>query len=227
MVSLRFLLATAAIALSAPSANAAIAVPSGLNAGDNYHVIFVSSTTRDGLSSDILDYDAHVTAAADAAGIGSSIGLEWRALGSTTSVDAIDHISPLFSDPANTPIYNQNGDLVATSLNALFSGGALSGPILYDETGLALDTLAWTGTFRFGEAYTDFTLGSANKFSIYGNSNLYTSSVWLTNASSDATQSFSLYGVSGLLTVVPVPAAAWLFGSSLGVLAWVRRRAKS
>jgi len=224
MGDFRFLLAAVAIALSAPSANAALAVPAGLNPGDTYHVIFVSSTMRDATSTNILDYDAHVTAAANAAGIGSGIGLEWRALGSTTSVSAYDHLAPLFPDTDNTPIYNQNGDLVATDLNGLFAGGALDGPILYDENGVSLTTLAWTGTFSNGAAYTSFTLGAANGFSIYGNSNIQFSSTWVTNASGDATLSQSIYGVSGLITVVPLPAAAWLFGSSLGLLAWLRRR---
>ena len=219
----KFLFTAFAFALIAPLANAALVEPAGLNPGDTYHVIFVSSTTRDATSADILDYDAHVNAAADGAGIGSGIGLDWRALGSTTSVSAYDHLSPLFSDPDNTPIYNQNGDLVATSLNDLFSGGALDGPILYDENGVELITLVWTGTFRFGDAYTSFTLGSANNFTIYGNSDIQFSSAWVTNASSDASVNRSLYGMSGAITVVPVPAAVWLFGSALLGLSWRRR----
>lgn len=223
MVTRKFLLSIFALSLTAPSANAALVEPAGLNPGDTYHVIFVSSTTRDATSADILDYDAHVSGAADSAGIGSGIGVAWRALGSTTSISAYDHLSPLFSDPDNTPIYNQNGGLVATSLNDLFSGGALDGPILYDENGVELNTLVWTGTFNNGGPYTSFTLGSANNFSIYGNSNIQFSNTWVTNASGDASLSFSLYGVSEAITVVPVPAAVWLFGSALLGLGWCRR----
>lgn len=220
MVCRKFLLAASALALIAPLANAALVRPAGLNPGDTYHVIFVSSTTRDATSADILDYDAHVRNAADNAGIGSSIGLDWRALGSTTSISAYDHLAPLFSDPDNTPIYNQNGNLVAASLNDLFSGGPLNSPILYDENGVELNTLAWTGTFRFGDAYTSFTLGSANNFTIYGNSDIQFSSSWVTNASSDASFERSLYGLSEAITVVPIPAAFWLFGSALLALGW-------
>jgi len=50
----------AACAFSALSTivNASLVVPAGLNPGDAYHVIFVSSTTRDATSSNIADYDA-------------------------------------------------------------------------------------------------------------------------------------------------------------------------
>ena len=33
------------------------------------------------------------------------------------------------------------------------------------------------------------------------------------------------YGNATVSAVVPVPASAWLFGSALGLLGWVRRRA--
>ena len=32
-------------------------------------------------------------------------------------------------------------------------------------------------------------------------------------------------GFSGTATVVPVPAAVWLFASALGLMGWIRRRA--
>ena len=92
------------LAVLSTSVNASLVVPAGLSPGDKYHVIFVSSTTRDATSSDIADYDAHVQAAEDAAGIGNTIGLNgWLAVGSTTTIDAIDHIAPLFTN-STTPI---------------------------------------------------------------------------------------------------------------------------
>jgi ABC-type uncharacterized transport system permease subunit len=56
------------LAVLATTANASLVVPAGLNPGDAYHVIFVSSTSRDSTSSDISRYDSHVQAAADAVG---------------------------------------------------------------------------------------------------------------------------------------------------------------
>lgn len=224
--SLFFLLST--------TANAALVVPAGLNPGDAYHLMFVSSTTRFATSSDIKDYDDHVQSAADAAGIGSSIGVNWLAVGSTTSVSAYDHLSPLFSNMSEldtVPIYNQNGELVASSFNTLFTGPttSLTNPIDYDENGNLLNALVYTGTFSTGVAYTNFTLGSANGMSQYGSSGAF-GSTWVSNTSANAsTNSLSIYGFSQQLAVaaVPLPAAVWLFGSGMLGLFGIARRKKS
>lgn len=42
-----------------------IAVPTVLNAGDQYRLVFVTSTFRDAMSTDIADYDAFVTVVAN------------------------------------------------------------------------------------------------------------------------------------------------------------------
>lgn len=223
-----------AFALLTTTVQAALVVPAGLSSGDAYHVIFVSSTTRDATSTDITVYDAHVQAAAEAAGIGATAGVDWRAVGSTETVDAIDHLAPLFSDPNTVPIYNQNGQLVASSLNDLANSATpLSNPILYDEYGVPLETSVWTGTHQNGLVkYTNFWLGrlfgtSPLQLVEYGTSNSSTST-WINNASSDRTNSFSLYGLSQELVVaVPAPAAAWLFGSGLLGLTGVARHRKA
>jgi hypothetical protein len=223
------------LALLATTVQAALVIPAGLNNGDAYHVIFVSSTTRDATSTDIADYDTHVQAAAEAAGIGSTAGVNWLAVGSTETVDAINHISPLFTDPNTVPIYNQNGQLVASSLNDLANSATqLSNPILYDEYGAPLVTNVWTGTFQNGLVkYTNFWLGrligtSPLQLVEYGTSNSSTST-WVNTASSDRTNTFSLYGISQEIIVgaVPVPAAVWLFGSGLLGLIGVARRKKA
>lgn len=132
----------------------ALVVPHGLGPGDAYHVIFVSSTTRDALSTNIADYDAHVQAAADVAGIGSSLGITWLAVASTSTVNAFDHLVPLFTDLTNVPIYNQAGTLVSPSFVDLWSD-SLSAPIGVDETGAPpTDFQPWTGTAPDGSGAT-------------------------------------------------------------------------
>jgi len=59
--------------------------------GDPYHLIYVTSELTDATSADIGYYNAFVQADADAAGIGTSVGVTWSALGSTATVDAQDN----------------------------------------------------------------------------------------------------------------------------------------
>ena len=47
------------------------------------------------------------------------------------------------------------------------------------------------------------------------------SGLWYVNLHSDA---FNGGEIRGQISVVPVPAAAWLFVSGLGMLGWMRRR---
>ena len=66
--------------------------PAGLSAGDQFRLIFVSSTSRNGSSSDISDYDSHVQAAA--AGGHAAIqaySSQFKAVGCTSSTDALSH----------------------------------------------------------------------------------------------------------------------------------------
>ena len=96
---------------------AALLAPLGLNTGDKFHYIFVTSGTTDAYSSDITTYNSYVKATADIIGIGSGIGLtDWRALASTPTINASDNLAPLFNDLNNVPIYNMGSDLVSSSL---------------------------------------------------------------------------------------------------------------
>jgi hypothetical protein len=208
-----------------PSANASLVVPVGLNPGDTYHVIFVSSTVRDATSSNITDYDAHVQAAADVAGIGTSIGVNWLALASTESISAKDHLAPAFTDPT-APIYNQNGDLISATFLGLWDG-ALDAPVLFDEHQMELVNEVWTGTNHLGNGVSPIELGAVGSVNaMYGNSSLITTS-WVEFSNNLRVANVSLYGVSGVLTVsqVPLPAAVWLFGTALiGLVGFSRRR---
>ena len=122
-------------------------VPTDLNPGDTYHLVFVSSTSRDATSTNIDDYDDHVQAAADAAGIGvgSLIGdITWLAIGSTPTVDAITHIG------VSGPVYLLTDTRIANDEADLFDG-FITVPISVDETGgTPIDKLVITGTLFTG-----------------------------------------------------------------------------
>ena len=68
--------AVVAIVLASATTSQAqpITIPSGLNPGDSYRLAFVTSTTRDATSSNSVDYDALVTAAASSVGELASLG---------------------------------------------------------------------------------------------------------------------------------------------------------
>jgi hypothetical protein len=136
----------AACFLTFPTA-AEVPVPPELNPGDTYHLAFVSSTTRDAYSSDITDYDAHVQAAADAAGIGVTEGVSWYAIGSTSSVDAKDHAL------VTAPVYRVDGVRIAAGYDDLWDG-TIEASLSITEQGDVQETnvWVWTGTVSSGLA---------------------------------------------------------------------------
>jgi hypothetical protein len=96
-----------------------IFTPSGLNPGDTYQLVFVTSTSTTALSTDIADYNAFVQAAADAVWLGGGTildGVQWSAIGSTDSVNTRDNAV------VSGPVYNLGDELVATSFAAMWDG---------------------------------------------------------------------------------------------------------
>ena len=118
---------------------AGIFVPAGLNPGDKYHLAFVSSTSRDATSPDIGVYNSFVQAAADAAGIGASEGVVWKAIACTTTVKARDNAL------VSAPVYRMDGQQLATGFSDLWSS-ALNASLSLDENGQTITSIVWTGT---------------------------------------------------------------------------------
>lgn len=229
-------LVTLILFLFSAHSNAALLAPSGLNAGDKFHYIFVTSGTTDAYSADISTYNAFVQATAESVGIGSDIGLtDWRALGSTPTINAADNLAPSFNDQFNVPIYNMGSDIVASSLMDLWANGSTN-TILYEEDGTPNYDDVWTGTTPDGNADPNTALGSSTLLSKYGFP--YNASQNISAAPLAYTDQFiqnHLYGVSqelivlengeAVLSSVPLPAAVWLFGSGLlGLIGIARRR---
>ena len=109
----------------------AITPPIGLNAGDQYRLAFVTSTERDGLSANIADYNAHVTAAASGVPELLALGTTWRAIASTAVVAARDNTNTN-PDETGVPIYLLNGVQLASG-NADLWDGTISVPLDVDE----------------------------------------------------------------------------------------------
>jgi len=99
--------------------------PPGLSSGDTFHWVFITSTGRNALSSNIDDYNQFVQAAANASslpvtGVQGIIHLgqaNWCAIATTKTVDARDNIG----DPSS-PIFLLDGNLIASDEADLWDG---------------------------------------------------------------------------------------------------------
>ena len=144
-----------------------------LPAGTVYYFTFVTSTESTATSANISDYDAFVQAAADAAGIGSSIGVSWKAIVSTPTANAIDHIGTLNGDI----LYLSGGIITTGGTAALFNNfvGLGSGTELNNDPPSGL---IWTGTQANGIG-SAFPMGSASSLTTFGLWNTTQPGGWL------------------------------------------------
>lgn len=182
-------------------------VPLGLNPGDQFRLVFVTSTTRDATSRAISVYDQFVTNHANAAGLDSFEGLPvtWQVLGSTWSFDAIVRI------PASSPpLYRLDGEQVAASGADLWDG-TLVNPISISELGNTLAVRVWVGSSANGTRPHNrsryFTLGSSYTTNVTASGLSDRSDIgWLSNSACSwgCKENYNLkhlYAVSSILTV--------------------------
>ncbi len=93
---------------------AAVVAPAGLNPGDTFRLVFVTSTFTSATATEIAYYDDFVTASATAAGLDTYNGavVSWQAIGSFSDTPAVLRV-PATSN--SSPIYRLDGAIVATS----------------------------------------------------------------------------------------------------------------
>jgi hypothetical protein len=218
------LLASSLLLIGVSTARADMLVPAGLNPGDQFRLIFVSSETHDALSSDISVYDSFVNGVADAAGLGTYAGQRvfWHDLGSTDTNNAIDGLPD-----SNIPIFNMTGKKIS-------DGNFWFGPIQafslsFDEFGQPTSSFAWTGTNTGGTGFvgrgdTHETLGSSPAI-VSDPSAGITQLRWET-FDDIPTDMHSLIGYSDVITVastVPEPTTSTIFIGACVVLLVFKR----
>ena len=124
--------------------------PSGVDAGDQFRLLFVTSTMRDATSSDIADYNSFVqnaAAAGHAAIRGYSAG--FRALASTESVDARDNTA---TTGTGAPIYWLNSSSLADDNADLYDGSWANESQRTNERGTASNAaVVWSGSTDDGQ----------------------------------------------------------------------------
>lgn len=217
------ILTAAVLGVSASVASAVTLVPTGLNPGDKYHLVFVTSTTRDATSTNIADYNSFVQSAANAAGIGNTVGITWFAIGSTATVAANDNAVV----GATTPVYLLNGTTKVADNYVDMWNGNIDFKINRTELDTTYTGLVWTGSSDAGEIppWNDQWLGDpAGEGPVVGSANVASSS-WIDNGGADPATNLPMYALSQELTVVPEPGAMGLLALA-GSTLLLRRRAR-
>ena len=199
--------------------------------GDTYHLVFVTTNTTTATSTNIADYNTFVQSEANASGLGTALwgtgAVNWFALGSTSSVNAIDNA--VITGPAFDIYHSLNpGDsftgsgFLATDaadfwdFNFPPSAGGNSGNPLSNLTGG--NNNVWTGTGPGGVASSALGAGGSSRRHWTG---------WWNWGPAFATQnnadSLPMVAISQQLTVMPEPSTGLLIGLG-GLLALLRRR---
>ncbi len=102
--------------------------PEGLEPGDQYRLIFTTSQKRDATSSNIEDYNNFVQSVADSSPEVASWGLEWKAIASTPTVDAVTNTGTDWQVEDGVPIYRVDGALAYEDNHDLWVLGLFDSP---------------------------------------------------------------------------------------------------
>lgn len=225
-LSKRVLLCLCALLLplaASPASATLISEIAALNPGDQYRVLFVSSTSIEATSPLIDVYNSHVQAAAAAGTVTSSLGFTWNALASTTSTNAQVNTGIVTMDTSPVTLFNTNGDIVALSA-ADFLDGALNASISRNENGAELLTAVWTGIFE--TAFTALPLGTPT-IAFFGASG-FTAGSWADTGTLSTSVELHLYGASSVgvaaAVVSPEPTSFTLAAMGLLVAGAIHRR---
>jgi len=208
-------------------------VPIGLNPGDSYRLAFATSTARDAVSTDIADYNAFVTAVANTVAELAALGTNWKAIGTTQSVDARDNTNTNPNVEAGVPIYLTDGTLLVND-NADLWDASIAVPIGIDEYGSAIaSSLVWTGSDTSGISVGFGELGNPFLGVVVAGDSTSAASEWVICCGGDApSNQHPLYAISDVLTVpIPVPAlpigGIGALGGLMSVAAgWTLRRGR-
>ena len=201
-------------------------IPSGLQSGDTFRLLIVTSTTRDAQSAAIANYDAHVqTAVASGHADIQDYSSGFRVLGSTVAVNVREHTETRDTD-TSVPIYYLNGGKVADDYAGLYDG-SWDSDVPFDESGSEIGAVhpeylnestpyVWTGTESDGTTDSNGYLGlvtdSADLIA-FGVPRYPGGEVRRHVTSADLTN--SLYGLSEVFVVGAPSADAMLKGLAL------------
>ena len=216
-------------------------IPAGLDSGDEFRLLFVTANTRDATSSDIADYDSFVqsSAAGTLAG-GSHAAIRrysslFKALGSTSTVDARDHLgmNPGNDEHKSAPVYWLNGGRIAYGSVDVWDGAWASQSAAASRTELgAVSTYfnaqsVFTGSNADGTKHATAFLGGAS--AVIAGTPLAAGTNPVISETPSRTLTLPLLGVSPVFRVglVPVPVSVDLSGVGSSVVERLEGRSVS
>ena len=195
--------------------------------GETFRWVFVTSGRTQATSTAISTYNVFVNNAAYAAGsvISDVFGkstiadIEWWAIGSTPTINAIVNIG----GASSVGIYLPTGKLVANGTDDMFDG-TINNIIGVTEVGGLGGGPVWTGSTWAGVKRFTYALGSGSKYAAIGVTSS-TDGAWMGQGvePQPTWKDYRLYAISEELTVVPVPSAlilgaTGLLSSTLGLI---------
>ncbi len=232
-------------------AGVVIQAPVGLQPGDHFRIIFVTSGTTAATSNNIADYNSFVNQQAGGATYDGRL-VQWSAIASTNTVNALANIN----SASSSAVYMVDGTKVASSTTGS-AGGLWSSNLIAQPTeginGNAFTSgFVWTGTSGNGMEYSTtifggYGLGSNNYgYNPYSQMNVFsnpqvqvgaisgsqTGSNWVqipNNSASSTpglknwTDQYQMYGISQEMTVTPEPSTLLISAAGLLVIVLARR----
>jgi hypothetical protein len=197
------------VTLGQASAGTIITIPSSLLPGDSYRLAFLTSDTIDATSADINVYNNFVDELGDLV-----IESNWRAIASTSAVDARDNAGTNPNDFTGLPIFLLNNTLLADDNAHLWdhAGTNRYEALVITDTGDTNIEFVWTGTQSDGTA--DYPLGGTVGNNAGVGRSPQTSSSWIDYGRLNMGNEYPLYALSGELVVpqavVPEPSSLML-----------------
>ncbi len=177
-------------------------VPSGLNPGDKYRLVFVTSTGRDATSSDIEDYNLFAQETAELEPALLALDTRWSVIGSTATTPARENTG--ITSLGAPPVYRLDGQRVvsdAIGLWAAHAGTPLENPVSLNESGIleTSNSVVFTGSDPNGNP-SGRPLGDPDKCT-RGNLTSQTGP-WLFTGTKPSTELHHFYVISDVLTVL-------------------------
>lgn len=219
---------TSTASFSNSASAAPVTVPPNLSAGAQYRLAFVSSTTIDATSPSITTYNNMIANVAGSIPELAALGTSWNAIASTSSIAARDNTGTNPNLSTGVPIYRLDGTRIADNNADLWDGFLLATLQTLENGVIAPGVAVWTGTDTNGTEFTNGIFGPPAGLGtlpqpVLGASNSFFPS-WIVSSTVPPAELHPLFGMSGILTVVPEPASVFLIlsGAAIGIAS--RRR---